>query len=53
MRMCEGCTAGEHWRCGMQTWCECDCDGSSDFDLFEDENEAIDRSFKPEEEYET
>jgi len=29
-RMCEGCTAGEHWRCGMQTWCECECDGTSD-----------------------
>lgn len=24
--MCEGCTEGEHWRCGMQTWCACDCD---------------------------
>ena len=29
-RMCEGCEAGEHWRCGMQTWCECDCPGFPD-----------------------
>lgn len=25
--MCEGCERGEHYLCGMQTWCECDCDG--------------------------
>jgi len=33
--MCEGCTVDEHWRCGMQTWCECDCDGSTDWGVFE------------------
>lgn len=27
-RLCEGCAAGQHCRCGMQTWCECDCDGT-------------------------
>lgn len=25
--MCEACKRGQHWLCGMQTWCECDCDG--------------------------
>lgn len=24
--MCEGCLKGEHWNCGMQTWCKCNCD---------------------------
>lgn len=24
--MCEACTRGDHANCGMQTWCECDCD---------------------------
>lgn len=33
--MCEGCTADEHWRCGMQTWCECECDGSIDWGMLE------------------
>lgn len=33
--MCEGCTADEHWRCGMQTWCECECDGSADWGVFD------------------
>lgn len=27
-RLCEGCAAGRHCRCGMQSWCECDCDGT-------------------------
>lgn len=27
MRRCEACERGEHWNCGMQTWCECECDG--------------------------
>jgi hypothetical protein len=35
MTMCEGCTADEHWRCGMQTWCECPCDGSVDWGMFD------------------
>jgi hypothetical protein len=38
--MCEGCTAEEHWRCGMQTWCQCDCDGSPDWGVYDPENEA-------------
>jgi hypothetical protein len=29
--MCEGCTNGQHFLCGMQTWCECECDGSTDW----------------------
>lgn len=35
MSMCEGCLADEHWRCGMQTWCECECDGSVEWGLFD------------------
>jgi len=33
--ICEGCEANEHWRCGMQTWCECPCDGSIDYGAWE------------------
>lgn len=25
--MCQACEEGLHYLCGMQTWCECDCDG--------------------------
>ena len=28
--MCEACERGDHGNCGMQTWCECDCDGTWD-----------------------
>lgn len=24
---CQACEEGFHYLCGMQTWCECDCDG--------------------------
>lgn len=24
--MCQACEDGNHHLCGMQTWCECDCD---------------------------
>lgn len=24
--MCEACARDDHAACGMQTWCECDCD---------------------------
>ena len=24
--MCEACERDDHANCGMQTWCECDCD---------------------------
>jgi len=41
--MCEGCTAEEHWRCGMQTWCECECDGSPDWALFDPESDECER----------
>lgn len=27
IEMCEACTRGECWDCGMQTWCQCDCAG--------------------------
>jgi len=35
MSMCEGCTNEQHYLCGMQTWCECECDGSTDWGLNE------------------
>lgn len=25
--MCEGCRNNQHYLCGMQTWCTCDCAG--------------------------
>jgi hypothetical protein len=25
--VCEACERGDHDQCGMQTWCECDCEG--------------------------
>lgn len=31
--MCEACERGDHDRCGMQTWCECECDGYHGFGL--------------------
>lgn len=33
--MCEGCTNEQHYFCGMQTWCECPCDGSTDWAMYE------------------
>ena len=24
--LCQACEEGRHEDCGMQTWCECDCD---------------------------
>jgi hypothetical protein len=30
---CEACERGDCHQCGMQTWCECDCDGSDDTGL--------------------
>jgi hypothetical protein len=24
---CEACERGDHDNCGMQTWCDCDCEG--------------------------
>jgi len=26
--ICEACERGDHANCGMQTWCECDCERS-------------------------
>lgn len=25
-RLCAACENGDHQNCGLQTWCECDCD---------------------------
>jgi hypothetical protein len=27
---CEACVADRHCQCGMQTWCECECDGTAE-----------------------
>lgn len=35
--MCEACKRDDHANCGLQTWCECECDGTADFDLPLDE----------------
>lgn len=24
---CEACERGDHDQCGMQSWCDCDCEG--------------------------
>jgi len=24
--LCSACKEGDHVNCGMQTWCECECD---------------------------
>jgi hypothetical protein len=26
-RTCDACEQGDHFHCGLQTWCQCDCDG--------------------------
>lgn len=38
--MCEACERGHHANCGMQTWCECDCDPDA-VDYFEDPMEGV------------
>ena len=25
-QLCQACEDGDHFNCGMQTWCACDCD---------------------------
>lgn len=27
--LCQACSEGRHGDCGMQTWCECECDGEA------------------------
>ena len=27
--LCEACSNDDHDNCGMQTWCQCDCEGSN------------------------
>lgn len=34
-RFCQACEDGEHAYCGMQTWCECECDPENIFDYFD------------------
>lgn len=37
MSQCEACLRNDHANCGMQTWCDCDCDPTQAlFDVFED-----------------
>lgn len=33
---CEACERGDHFNCGMQTWCECDCDGPENIEFGDD-----------------
>lgn len=40
MSMCEGCTNSQHFLCGMQTWCECECDGSVEWGLNDPDPDA-------------
>lgn len=28
---CQACEDGDHDNCGMQTWCDCDCEGYQDY----------------------
>lgn len=37
VQMCDACWKEQHHLCGMQTWCECPCDGSPDWGIAEDE----------------
>ena len=30
---CDACSRGDHHNCGLQTWCECDCEGPDGFYL--------------------
>jgi hypothetical protein len=30
--MCGACEHDDHANCGLQTWCDCECDGTSDWD---------------------
>lgn len=30
---CDACERGDHINCGMQTWCECECDGPDTIDF--------------------
>jgi len=42
---------GKHWLCGIQTWCECECDPESIFELPEgDEIEREETRFDHDEE---
>lgn len=34
--MCEACTEGRHYACGLQTWCECDCDPNDPWSYLDD-----------------
>lgn len=34
--LCAACERGEHWDCGRQHWCECDCDPDNFYPEFDD-----------------
>lgn len=41
-RMCSACERGDHRHCGLQTWCECDCDPDAfDIECFEPPEKCI------------
>lgn len=37
--MCQACENNEHYLCGMQTWCECECDGTPNWGDYSEDNE--------------
>lgn len=45
MSLCDACQRDDHANCGMQTWCECDCDPESANPVIEEyEDEPCDES---------
>lgn len=49
--MCQACSEGRHWDCGLQTWCECDCDPIAalyDFDPDDEMPEVSEEDYEPE-----
>lgn len=43
--MCEACTGGRHYACGLQTWCECDCDPNDPWSYLDDPADAPENQF--------
>jgi hypothetical protein len=44
--MCEACERDDHANCGLQTWCECECDGQSPPRYPENPDNHVRRSFR-------
>jgi len=43
--MWQACEKKKHYACGMQTWCECECDGDFSYPMpnLEEEIETINK----------